>query len=111
MAITFEEDYQNQPHPIRKVAIVDGMAELHCMGKPEHLNTCNDFAGYFCYWMNDKFKSYDEVHLVFDSYITGSLKTATMEFRQQKSEPVQYKITPSTTVKKLTMAKFLAHNT
>ena len=40
----------------------------------------------------------------------GSLKTATREFRQQKSEPVQYKITPSTTVKKLTMAKLLAHN-
>lgn len=108
--ITGSADLPSQPYPLTQVAVVDGMAELHCMGKPVHLSTCQDFSAYFCHWMEDKFKSYDEVHLVFDSYITGSLKTATREFRQQKSEPVQYKITPSTVISKVTMTQLLAHD-
>ena len=104
------DDTPRQPHAPTKVAIVDGIAELHCMGKQVHLYTCQDLAAYFCKWMNGKFCSYDEVHLVFDSYIMGSLKTATREFRQQNSEPVEYKIVPTTIISKVTMTNLLAHD-
>ena len=52
----------------KKVAIVDGMAELHSMDKPPFIRTCLDLSKYFIKKFDEKYGQYDEAHLVFDRY-------------------------------------------
>ena len=58
--------------------VIDGMAVVQEMGKPQWVKTYSDLAKHF--WVNIKQKasSYDEIHLVFDRYdLPKSLKEAT----------------------------------
>ena len=81
-----------------KVAIVDGMAQLHCITKPISVKTCHDFALYFSNFMDEKYRTCTEVHLIFDSYKSGSLKTAIRDHRQRTTGRTQYKILPATNI-------------
>lgn len=47
-----------------KVAIIDTMAELHCLVKPSSVKTCGQFGAFFSNMMDNKFRTYDELHLV-----------------------------------------------
>ena len=93
-----------------KVAVVDGMAQPRCIVKPSSLKSCKELCLYFCKVIYDKFQSYDEVHLVFDSYLNGSLKTATREHRTSVTDQVQYKISPETNISNISMIKLLSHD-
>ena len=53
-------------------------------------------------------KGFDEVHLVFDRYIKGSLKERTRRYRTN-GEEVRYRVTDETCLSNTTMKKFLSH--
>ena len=94
----------------KKVAIVDGMAEVQCLYKPTTIKTCKDLSQHFVTQFNEKYKAYDEVHLVFDDYtVTNSLKTATRQKRQGISASVHYKIGDTTKIQHITMKRLLSH--
>ena len=75
-----------------KVAIVDGMAQLHCITKPTSVKTCHNFGLYFSNFMDEKYRTYTKVHLIFDSYKSGSLKIAIRDHWQRTTGRTQYKI-------------------
>ena len=54
------------------VALIDGMAELKSLSKPEHVKTCLQLADHICSHVWEKF-GMNEVHIVFDCYDFPSL--------------------------------------
>jgi hypothetical protein len=65
--------------PPLTVSIIDGMAELQCLDKPEWVKNCAQLADHFIATIGQKYRS-DEVRLIFDRYdIPMSLKEATRE--------------------------------
>ena len=92
------------------VAVIDAMADLQTLDKPECIKTCHDRANHFIGRHWQKYGDYDEVHLVFDRYDTGeSLKASTRERRLGGNRAVAYHITDSTSIGKLSMQQLLAH--
>ncbi|CAH3164811.1 unnamed protein product, partial [Porites lobata] len=81
-----------------KVAIVDGMAEVQSLDKPEWIKNCRDLAEHFT---NRLLVKYD---------VPSSLKSATRVKRQGGHVPIYYRITDSTHIAKLPMKKLLAHS-
>ena len=68
--------------PNLTVLIIDGMAELHCLDKPEWVKNCAQLADHFINTMEQKYGKRDEVRLIFDRYdVTMSLKEATRKKR------------------------------
>lgn len=95
---------------VRRVAIVDGMADLQALTKPEWINTCSDIAIHFADLHWRKYADYNEVHLVFDRYdIQNSLKTSTRIRRQGRNIVVAYHITDTTSISRVSMNNLLAH--
>ncbi|CAH3043013.1 unnamed protein product [Porites lobata] len=93
-----------------KVSIVDGMAEVQALEKPDWIKTCSDLADHFTVTIFHKYRDADEVRVIFDRYdVPLSLKTATREFRQGGLEPISYKITDTTQISKVPMKRLLAH--
>ena len=112
-----------------KVSIVDGMAEVQALEKPDWIKTCSDLADHFTVTIFHKYRDADEVRVIFDRFVTPAdvylvtfvfilvivtyinghgilllgkmLKTATREFRQGGLEPISYKITDTTQISKV----------
>ena len=74
-------DTSSETDTYQKVAIVDGMADLQSLDKPEYVKTCLQLANHFIERFWEKYETYDEVHLVFDRYDIWdvSLKASTQE--------------------------------
>lgn len=53
-----------------KVSIVDGMAEVQALEKPDWIKTCSDLANHFTVTIFDKYKEADEIRLIFDRFVT-----------------------------------------
>ena len=85
-----------------KVAIVDGMAEVQSLDKPEWITNCAQLAKHF----SDRVQMHtgsNEVRLIFDRYdLPFSLKAATRVRRQGSRAPVYYHITDTTHIASLT---------
>ena len=93
-----------------KVAIVDGMAEVQAIDKPNSIKTCKDLGEHFESRIKSKFGTYDEVHVIFDDYtVKNSLKTATRSKRLGGLASVRYRITDSTKIQHIPMKKLLYH--
>ena len=61
-----------------KVAIVDGMAEIQSLDKPEWIKTCKHLAEHFNNRLFSKYDENQEIRLIFDRYdVPSSLKCAT----------------------------------
>ena len=104
-----QSDHQADPH-CKRVAIVDAMADLQTLDKPEWIQTCLDLANHFIERHWRKYGEYDEVHLVFDRYDIGeSMKASTRERRLGGRKAIAYHITDSTSIGKLSMSHLLAH--
>jgi len=85
------------------VAVVDGMADLKTLNKPEGIS--NIIAKQW-----QRYSEYDEVHLVFYRYDIGeSLKTSTRERRLGGIKAVVYHITDTTSTAKISKHNLLAH--
>ena len=94
----------------KKIAIVDGMAEVQSLVKPPGIATCDELAEHFVNRLFNKYNGSDEIRLVFDRYdLPMSLKTATRVQRQGTNEPVYYHITDSTHIAKVNMKRLLSH--
>ena len=52
--------------PNLTVLIIDGMAELHCLDKPEWVKNCAQLADHFINTMEQKYGKRNEVRLIFD---------------------------------------------
>ena len=58
-----------------EVTLVDAMATVQSMGKPEWIKNCTQLAEHF---ISCVFQQYNDVHLIFDRYdLSLSLKSAT----------------------------------
>ncbi|CAH3142523.1 unnamed protein product, partial [Porites lobata] len=94
-----------------KVAIVDGMAEVQSLDKPEWIKNCRDLAEHFTNRLLVKYNDLQELHIIFDRYdVPSSLKSATRVKRQGGHVPIYYRITDSTHIAKVPMKKLLAHS-
>lgn len=84
-----------------KVAVVDAMAVV---------KICLHLGEKFVQSISNKYKGYDEVHIVFDRYdIQNSLKTGTCTKRSGGHDAIAYRITDSTIILQLSMKRLLAH--
>lgn len=94
----------------KKVIILDGMAELQFLDKPDWIKDCSQLANYFCNRIVQKHVNSDEVRLVFDRYdLPSFLKAATREIRQGGQDPDYYRIPDSTLIAKVPMKRLLSH--
>lgn len=92
-----------------KVAIIDAMAEVQMLDKPDHIVTCKELATYFFFKLRMKYSSFDEVHLIFDTYLEHSLKNWTRRKRQGEVSAVHYHITSDTNIRNTSLKNLLAH--
>ena len=91
------------------MAIVDGMAELQALEKSADIKTCADLSRSFSSKMMNKFQQYDEVHIVFDTYKTESIKNMTRNKRLHGGNIAEYKINDNTDLRNVSMKKLLSH--
>ncbi|KAL5007723.1 hypothetical protein ScPMuIL_016529 [Solemya velum] len=102
------EDITDVLVPPKKATIIDGMAMVHAMGKPQTIKTCAQWADHFIATLENKSKEYDEIHLVFDRYdLPTSLKETTRERRQGTRPVTVYHVEDNTPVGKLSAKQFL----
>ena len=93
-----------------KVAIVDGMAEVQSLDKPEWIRNCAQLAEHFSNRVMQTHNGSNEVRLIFDRYdLPFSLKAATRVRRQGSQAPVYYHITDTTHIAKVPMKRLLSH--
>ena len=52
-----------------KVSIVDGMAEVQALEKPDWIKTCSDLADHFTVTIFNKYRDADEIRLIFDRFV------------------------------------------
>lgn len=94
--------------PSCTVSIIDGMAELQALHKPDNIITMNQLADLYTNIILCKYVS-EEIHVIFDRYdINSSLKSATRKKRQCDNYGVKYHINDTTNVAKTTMKKLLS---
>ena len=94
-----------------KVTIVDGMAKVQSLDKPEWIKNCRDLAEHFTNHLLVKYNDLEELQIIFDRYdVPSSLKSATRVKRQGGHAPIYHRITDSTHIAKVPMKKLLAHS-
>ena len=92
--------------PQMKVTILDGMAELQSLDKPDWIKNCSQLADHF----NSRIYQKHQHRLVLDRYyLPLSLKAGTREIRQGSQDPVYYKISDTTQIARVPMKTFLFH--
>ena len=92
-----------------KVIIIDGMAELQSLNKPDWVKNRGQLGKHFVATVEQKYGRRDEVRVIFDRYdVSMSLKEATKEKRQGQ-DAVYYRITDSTKISRVPMKKLLSH--
>ena len=93
-----------------KVTILDGVAELQSLDKPDWIKNCSQLADHFNSRIYQKHQHSDKLRLVLDRYyLPLSLKAATREIRQGSQDPVYYKISDTTQIARVPMKRLLFH--
>ena len=93
------------------VALVDGMAEVQALSKPDCIKSCSQLDDFFCSHIQTKYRPMDEVRIIFDRYdVPQSLKQATRSRRQGTQVPVAYHINDATNIAKVSMKQLLSHS-
>ena len=93
-----------------RVSVINAMAEVQSLDKPEQIRNCSHLADHFICRIFEKYEDSDEIQLIFDRYdIPASLKQATHLKRQGQQDLIYFRITPSTLITKVTMKKILSH--
>ena len=90
------------------VAIIDGMAEVQIMSSGI-AGTVRELAAAFSNAILKKYAMFSEIHVVFDTYINESLKSAERERRQKGMEPIRYKILGNDNMRPVALKKLLSH--
>ena len=90
-----------------KVVIIDGMAVVNSVVKTDKIKTCADFADSFLSIICNMVNGFDEVRLVFDKYISTSLKSQ-MRIKRTKGKTTYYHVKDRTLIKNITLKDFLS---
>ena len=88
------------------ILIIDAMCIVN-MVTGNNITTGQQFAEQFVSRIAEMAYPYDEVRIVFDQYVDGSLKQHTRDRRTGKTTPVHYIVNNSTEIKN--MKVFMAH--
>ncbi|KAK5903111.1 hypothetical protein CgunFtcFv8_006920 [Champsocephalus gunnari] len=103
-------DTTSTDQPSRKIALVDGMVLVQRLSKkPATVVTVKDLSGCFNDRLMSLSRDYDEIILVFDTYRTDSLKSATRDKRRQ-GKAIQYQVRDDTNIKHIPLSRFLSHD-
>ena len=103
-----EESSLDESTETRKVIILDGMAIVQKLKKTKDTKTCRDLGEVFIKRVKLESRQYDEVYLIFDQYIEGSLKERTRH-KRTGGKGIQYKVTDNTCIDNIPLKKFLSH--
>ena len=93
-----------------KVLIIDGMALVNDIQKKDEssMKNCQDFADAFIRRLDRESSTYSEVRLIFDRYLTSSLKEKTREKRTAGNE-IKYRVSDNTNIANVPLKQFLSH--
>ena len=100
---TFSEPESDAP----TVLIIDAMCIVNMVPKTPEMSNALQFAKKFVDIVADMSDSYEEVRIVFDQYLAGSLKETTRHKRTVKTTPIHYHVNDNTEIKNL--KTFLSH--
>ena len=92
-----------------KVIIIDGQAVVQSITKLHCMNTISDLGDTFIKRIDGITKSYTEVRVIFDRYITGSFKDQTRAKRAGKTHPVKFLIKGQMNIGNISMKMLLSH--
>ena len=89
------------------VAILDSMAEVQLLDKPDWIKTFKDLAEYFIARLLIKYNNTQQIRLIFDRYdVLSPLKSATRSKPQGTQKPIYYDITDSIHIAKVTLNSY-----
>ena len=77
--------------------------------KPATVVTVKDLSVYFNDSLMNLTRNFDEVIVVFNTYKADSLKSTTRQKRRTGKDPVQYQVRDETSIRHITMSRFLSH--
>lgn len=67
----------------KRVAIINGLAEVQDLDQPEWMKKCRDLANHFSERLFNKYNGSHEIRLIFESYVVpSSLKSAIRRWLQ-----------------------------
>ena len=92
------------PHERYSVLIIDAMCAVNMVSKAQNAKS---FSQQFINIVADMSSDYEEVRVVFDHYLSQSLKEATRNKRTLKQNAIHYHVNDSTEIKNV--KHFLAH--
>ena len=92
----------------RRDIVIDGMALVKTVKKTDTMKTCKDFAEVFVQRLVHLSMSYDEIRLLFDRYVQGSLKHK-MRAKRTGGNEVQYHVDDTINLAKIPLKQFLSH--
>ena len=97
--------------PCRRIAVVDAMVLVQKLStKAAAVVTVKDLSVCFNDRLMNLTRHFDEVIVVFDTYKADSLKNRTREKRRKGKDPVQYQVQDETSIRHITMSRFLSHD-
>ena len=88
--------------------MIDGMALVNTIQKTDSMKTCKDFAEVFVQTLVHLTRSYDEIRLIFDRYVQGSLKQK-MRAKRTGGNEVHYHVDDTTNLASIPLKQFLSH--
>ena len=95
----------------QRIAVVDGMVLVHKLStKAAAVVTVKDLSVCFNERRMNLTRHFDEVIVVFDTYKADSLKNRTRQKRQKGKDPVQYQVRDDTSIRHITLSRFLSHD-
>ena len=98
------------PDHRRKIAVVDGMVLVQKMTtKPVTVVTVMDLSVFFNDRLMNLTRSFGEAIVVLNTYKADSLKSTTRQKRRKGKDPVQYQVRDETSIRHITMSRFLSH--
>jgi len=92
-----------------KVIIIDGQAVVQSMTKLPGMDTICDLGDAFVKRINGMMRKYAEGRVIFDRYITGSLKEKTRAKRAGSTQPVKFIIQGQMSIRNVSMKLLLSH--
>ena len=84
------------------------MAIVNKMKKTAAMRTCSDFAIAFIDYLVYESRYFKQVRLIFDRYLTTSLKGKTCE-KRTKGTRIHIKVSDDTVIQNVSMKTFLSH--
>jgi len=78
--------------------------------KAASVMTVKDFSVCFNDRLMNLTRDFDEVIVVFDTYRADSLKNRTRQKRLKGKDPVQYQVRDETSIRHITLTRFLSHD-